>query len=144
MFKTNQFTLLFLLLTTTLGTAQNATERKPIGNLLVENIPIVPPSVSETWEQYQNIRQAGFADWDASGNGIYVSTRFGDVNQIHHVSKAGSYREQVTFFKEPLNSVSTCPDANRDGFLYARDNGGNEQFQIYFFDRKRTVWNSGK
>jgi dipeptidyl aminopeptidase/acylaminoacyl peptidase len=147
MLKTNQITVLFLFLFTTLGIAQTPAERKPIGNLLVENIPAVPPSVSETWEQYQNIRQAGFADWDASGNGIYIATRFGDINQIHHVNKAGSYREQVTFFKEPLNNVSTCPDPNRDGFLYARDNGGNEQFQIYFFDRKKgssTLLTDGK
>jgi dipeptidyl aminopeptidase/acylaminoacyl peptidase len=147
MLKTNQITVLFLFLFTTLGIAQTPAERKPIGNLLVENIPAVPPSVSETWEQYQNIRQAGFADWDASGSGIYIATRFGDINQIHHVNKAGSYREQVTFFKEPLNNVSTCPDPNRDGFLYARDNGGNEQFQIYFFDRKKgssTLLTDGK
>lgn len=132
MFNQIKLTTLFLLICL-LATAQ----RKPIGNLLVEGVPDIPPSVSEKWEQYQNIRQAAFADWDASGNGIYVATRFADVNQIHHVSKAGSYREQVTFFKEPLSSVSTCPDPTRDGFLYARDNGGNEQFQIYFMDRKK-------
>ena len=147
MFKINQIALFFFSFSCAILTAQNATERKPIGNLLVENVPTITPSVSETWEQYQNIRQASFADWDASGNGIYVATRFGDVNQIHHVKKAGNYREQVTFFKEPLSSVSTCPDPSRDGFLYARDNGGNEQFQIYFFDRKKgnsTLLTDGK
>jgi dipeptidyl aminopeptidase/acylaminoacyl peptidase len=147
MFKIRQVAVLFILFASTFSNAQNAVERKAIGNLLVENIPTIPPSVSEVWEQYQNIRQANFADWDASGNGIYISTRFGDVNQIHHVNKAGSYREQVTFFKEPLGNVSTCPDASRDGFLYARDNGGNEQFQIYFFDRKKgnsTLLTDGK
>lgn len=147
MFKINQIALFFFSLIPTFLTAQNATERKPIGNLLVENVPTITPSVSETWEQYQNIRQASFADWDASGNGVYVATRFGDVNQIHHVKKAASYREQVTFFKEPLSDVKTCPDPSRDGFLYARDNGGNEQFQIYFFDRKKgnsTLLTDGK
>lgn len=110
-------------------------QRTPIGNLLVEGVGEIPSSVSERLEQYNNIRSADFADWDASGKGLYITTRFADVTQIHHVSKAGAYREQVTFFKEPITSVSTCPNSLKDGFLYSRDMGGNEQFQIYYLDR---------
>ena len=111
-------------------------QRTPIGNLLVEGVGEIPSSVSEKLEQYQNIRSANFADWDASGKGLYITTRFADVAQIHNVSKAGAYREQITFFKEPVTSVSTCPNPGKDGFLYSRDIGGNEQFQIYYWDRK--------
>lgn len=110
-------------------------QRTPIGNLLVEGVGEIPSSVSEKLEQYQNIRSANFADWDASGKGLYITTRFADVAQIHNVSKAGAYREQITFFKEPVNSVSTCPNPVKNGFLYSRDIGGNEQFQIYYWDR---------
>ncbi|MBV6653191.1 MAG: S9 family peptidase, partial [Mameliella sp.] len=28
----------------------------------------------------------------------------------------------------------TCPDADRQGFLFARDSGGNEAYQLYFYD----------
>jgi dipeptidyl aminopeptidase/acylaminoacyl peptidase len=110
-------------------------QRTPIGNLLVEGVGEIPSSVSEKLEQYQNIRSANFADWDASGKGLYITTRFADVAQIHNVSKAGAYREQITFFKEPVTSVSTCPNPVKNGFLYSRDIGGNEQFQIYYWDR---------
>ena len=110
-------------------------QRTPIGNLLVEGVGEIPSSVSEKLEQYQNIRSANFADWDASGKGLYITTRFADVAQIHNVSEAGAYREQITFFKEPVTSVSTCPNPVKNGFLYSRDIGGNEQFQIYYWDR---------
>jgi len=122
-------------------------QRTPIGNLLVEGVGEIPTSVSERLDQYQNIRSAGFADWDASGKGLYMTTRFADVAQIHHVSKAGAYREQVTFSKEPVTSVSTCPNPVKDGFLYSRDMGGNEQYQIYYFDRSNgtsTLLTDGK
>ncbi|MFN8354334.1 MAG: S9 family peptidase [Spirosomataceae bacterium] len=125
----------FLLL---FGTSLMA-QRKPIGNLLVEGVADIPNTVLERLEQYQNIRSADFADWDASGTGLYITTRFADVAQIHHVSKAGAYREQLTFFKEPIIGVSTCPNPNHDGFVYSRDTGGNEQFQLYFMDRKNGV-----
>lgn len=111
-------------------------QRTPIGNLLVEGIGDIPTSVSERLGQYQNIRSANFADWDASGKGLYITTQFGDVTQIHHVSKARAYREQLTFFKEPVSGLSTCPNPEKDGFFYSRDIGGNEQYQIYFMDRK--------
>lgn len=122
-------------------------QRTPIGNLLVEGVSEIPAAVSERLEQYQNIRSADFADWDASGNGLYITTRFADVAQIHHLSKAGAYREQITFFKEPITNVSTCPNTSKDGFLYNRDMGGNEKFQIYYFDIKTglsTLMTDGK
>ncbi|HTN45961.1 MAG TPA: S9 family peptidase [Flavipsychrobacter sp.] len=110
-------------------------QRNPIGNLLVEGVGDIPAAVSERLEQYQNIRGADVADWDAAGKGIYITTRFADVAQIHHIGKPGAYREQITFFKEPVTGISTCPNAMKNGFLYSRDIGGNEQFQIYYFDR---------
>jgi dipeptidyl aminopeptidase/acylaminoacyl peptidase len=122
-------------------------QRTPIGNLLVEGVGDIPTSVSERLAQYQNIRSAYFADWDVSGKGLYIATRFADVNQIHHVSKPGAYREQITFFKEPITSVFTCPNPLKDGFLYSRDMGGNEQFQIYYLDRSNgtsTLLTDGK
>jgi dipeptidyl aminopeptidase/acylaminoacyl peptidase len=122
-------------------------QRTPIGNLLVEGVGEIPTSVSERLDQYQNLRSAGFADWDASGKGLYITTRFADVAQIHHLSKEGAYREQITFSKEPVTSVSTCPYPEKDGFLYTRDIGGNEQYQIYYFDRSNgtsTLLTDGK
>lgn len=112
------------------------TDRKPIGNLLVEGITAPTADLTERWEQYQNIRGASVADWDAKGQGLYIATRFANTAQIHHVARPAAHREQITFFKEPITGANVCPDANRDGFLFTRDNGGDENFQVYYFDRK--------
>ncbi|MEO0044543.1 MAG: hypothetical protein RL329_3991 [Bacteroidota bacterium] len=110
--------------------------QKSIGNLVTDQVPELPATLQERWEQYQNVRSTTFADWDSKGEGIYISTQLGEVAQIHHVAKAGAYRQQLTFAKEPLTSASACPNPARSGFLYLKDMGGNENYQIYFFDNQ--------
>ena len=110
-------------------------QRKAMGNLWVEAVGEIPAALTEKLEQYNNIRSAGFASWDASGKGIYITTRFAEVAQIHLVKEPGAYREQITFFKEPVTRIALCPHPGKNGFLYQRDEGGNEQFQIYYFNR---------
>lgn len=127
--------IILLFCITTFSAFSVFAQRKPIGNLLTENIPDISPSLMERWDQYQNIRSASFADWDSKG-AIYIVTRFADVSQIHHVNSAGAYREQVTFSKEPITGAKVSPNAMNDGFLFSKDKGGDENFQIYFFDRK--------
>lgn len=107
---------------------------KEIGNLVVQQVPDLPQALVERYEQYQNVRESNFADWDSQGEGIYISTRFGDVAQIHHVSAPGAYRRQLTFYKELVNNAQACPDPARGGFLFGRDKGGDEIVQYYWFD----------
>ncbi|MEX0646099.1 MAG: prolyl oligopeptidase family serine peptidase, partial [Parvularculaceae bacterium] len=53
---------------------------------------------------------------------------------VHHVAMPGGARRQLTFFDEPVSQVSPSPtDPNL--FVFARDNGGDENFQIYIFNR---------
>jgi dipeptidyl aminopeptidase/acylaminoacyl peptidase len=105
------------------------------GNLLLDQVPEIPGELAERLARYQEARGASFADWDPQG-GLLISTRFGDVNQIHHVAAPGASRQQLTFFREPLGGAQSCPDPAREAFLYSRDLGGNEQFQLYLFDRR--------
>jgi dipeptidyl aminopeptidase/acylaminoacyl peptidase len=108
--------------------------RRDIGNLTVENIPVLPADLLARVEQYQNVRSAAVADWDLAGKGLFVGTRSGEVPQIYHVAGPGAERRQITSFKEPLTTVAVSPDKKFNGFIYSRDEGGNEQYQIYFFD----------
>jgi dipeptidyl aminopeptidase/acylaminoacyl peptidase len=89
--------------------------------------------VTERLEQYQNTRAASFAAWTHAG-GLLVATRFGDTNQVHEVRSPLGMRRQLTFFPEPVNLASVSPDKSLDGFVYLRDVGGNEFFQLYWFD----------
>lgn len=110
-----------------------APERVERGSLRLENIPEIPAEVTERLEQYQNTRSAGLASWLHDG-GVLISTRFGDTNQIHRVAAPLAMREQLTFFKEPVSGAAVSPDPSLNGFVYTRDTGGNEFFQLYWFD----------
>lgn len=109
-------------------------ERREMGNLVIEGIPEIPTELSERLEQYQNVRSATFAGWRADGKGMYIITRFGETGQVHFVESPGAYRRQLTFFKEPIGGIAVRPIAKEEGFLYSRDIGGNENYQIFFYN----------
>lgn len=113
-------------------TAQDV-ERITEGNLVMENIPAIPPEVRERLQQYQNTRAAAFQDFATGEGGILVSTRFAETTQIHHVAEPGGMRRQLTFFDERVSGASYRPDIG-GAFLYARDTGGDEMYQGYLFD----------
>ena len=108
-------------------------ERITEGNLVMENIPDIPPQVRERLQQYQNTRSAGFQDFAEAEGGILISTRFGETTQIHHVAAPGGMRRQLTFFDERVSGASYRPGTG-GAFLYSRDTGGDEMFQGYLFD----------
>ncbi len=62
-----------------------------------------------------------------------ISTRFGDTPQIHYVKTPGGARTQMTFFPERVGGGSFRPKTG-DSFVFGKDVGGNEFFQIYRYD----------
>jgi len=56
---------------------------------------VPPQSVVSDLNRYQNVRSASFQAWAEEGEGIFVTTRFGDVSQIHHVGSPGGARTQA-------------------------------------------------
>lgn len=102
------------------------------GQLVLQDIPPIPQSIVDQLNRYQNVRSASFRGWDMDGSGMYVSTRFGEVNQLHKVDRAGGARRQLTFFQEPIGNVSTRPE--RQQLAFTMDAGGNEYTQIFLFD----------
>ncbi|MCB1844928.1 MAG: S9 family peptidase, partial [Halioglobus sp.] len=104
------------------------------GKLVMQGIPGIPAAVVDDLNRFQNVRAASFLDWSADGNGIYVSTRFADVNQVHRVDRPGGARQQLTFFSEPVSEVQRRPGSNTLSFR--RDAGGSEFAQIFLLDPK--------
>lgn len=109
-------------------------ERREQGNLVIEGIPEIPRLVVERMLQYQNTRGASVQGWSADGLSLYIGTRFGETSQIHRVTAPGGARTQVTFFDEPVMGAAVCPDGARNGFLFGKDVGGGEFYQIFWFD----------
>ncbi|HMA98367.1 MAG TPA: prolyl oligopeptidase family serine peptidase [Wenzhouxiangella sp.] len=110
--------------------AAEPVERITEGNLVKENIPEIPTGVTERLRQFQNVRGHGFSDW--TDEGILISTRFGEVSQIHHVKTPGGARRQVTFYDEPVSGADVNPAGG--SFAFGKDTGGDEFFQGYLFD----------
>ncbi|MDH5630939.1 MAG: S9 family peptidase [Gammaproteobacteria bacterium] len=104
------------------------------GNLVMEDVPEIPQRIADDLNQYQNIRSAPFQGWSKDGKSLYVTTRFGDVSQIHQVSQPMGARKQMTFFKEPIGGISRNPDS--DLLAYTMDAGGSEYAQIFLLDHK--------
>lgn len=103
-------------------------------NLVIENIPVIPTSLIKKLNDYQAVRYAYFLDWLPEDKGILISTRFGDVSQIHLVETPKGMRRQLTFFDEPVGGASVCPDYSKPYFLFSKDSAGNELYQLYKYN----------
>jgi dipeptidyl aminopeptidase/acylaminoacyl peptidase len=106
---------------------------KPGDNLVVEGIPAIPVSLADEVALYNNFRGASFQGWHPLQREMIISTRFGDTSQVHLVKAPGAARTQLTFFKERVSSPSFDP-ARGDFILFAKDIGGNENFQMFRYD----------
>ncbi|MCG8433985.1 MAG: alpha/beta fold hydrolase [Gammaproteobacteria bacterium] len=117
----------------TCGLGQAAEQRNMNnGNLVLEDIPEIPEQIVNDLNRFQNVRSASFRGWSENDSSIYVTTRFGDVSQIHRLDKAGGARHQLTFFKEPIGGVAVQPDGRN--LAFTMDAGGSEYAQIFLFD----------
>jgi dipeptidyl aminopeptidase/acylaminoacyl peptidase len=115
------------------------------GKVRLEATPEVSPEIVEALRPFQNVRTAGFLDWSADGRSIFISTRFGDVAQIHRVDLPGGARHQVTFYDEPVGGAQRWPGSN--DLAFSMDTGGSEFFQLYRLDPatgKRQMLTDGK
>lgn len=122
-------------------------ERIELGNRVTEDIPEIPADLIEQLNRYQNTRGAGLAGWTKDGC-VLVSTRFAETNQAHRVCAPMGMREQLTFHPEPVRSLEAAPPASDlDGFVFGKDVGGNEFWQLHWFDlatRETTLLTDGE
>jgi len=105
---------------------------KPGDNLVIENIPPIPLAIAEETARYGESRSASLFDWHPTRRELLIGTRFGDTVQVHNVAMPDGARRQMTFFPDRVNSAAYLPDGN--SFIFQKDIGGAEWFQIYRFD----------
>jgi len=106
--------------------------REQHGTRTSEDIPEIPPALAERLQRYSNTRAAVLGGWSADGTSILVGTRFANTVQVHRVAMPGGAREQLTFHDEPIATIA--PNPKRDGFVFGKDTGGSEFWQLYWFD----------
>jgi dipeptidyl aminopeptidase/acylaminoacyl peptidase len=111
--------------------AAAAASRVQRGNLLFDNIPEPAAAVSEQLDAYLNARQATPLGFSPKGL-LLISTRFGDVDQLHLVEKPAGERRQITFLREPIQYGVFSPDPGRSAYVYLKDAGGSGNAQLYY------------
>jgi len=114
--------------------ALSEVERRELNNgqLILEDIPEIPRSIVEDLNRYQNVRSGSVLDWSADGRSLYISTRFGEVAQIHRVDMPAGARTQLTFFPEPVGGASRQPRGTN--LVFSMDAGGSEFAQLFLLD----------
>ena len=90
--------------------------------LEADGIPAVPMSLVEATRPYMEFRTAGFVDWDPVSKSMLISTRFGNVAQLHTVKGPGMARTQISFEPEPLRGGYLPGDGT---MIVQKDKGGD-------------------
>jgi dipeptidyl aminopeptidase/acylaminoacyl peptidase len=84
-------------------------------------------------DPYTQFRSANFTSWHPKRREMLITTRFGDTNQVHLVKSPGAARTQLTFYPDRVGAGQFDP-VSGETFVFAKDRGGNERFQLYRFD----------
>jgi hypothetical protein len=104
------------------------------GALIYEGIPPTDPALTARLQPYLHSRGAAFLDWMADGS-LLVKTRFGETEQLHRVAGAGGAREQLTFYRDPIEWARGAKQGN--GLIFWKDQSGGDDFQIFYLPRAR-------
>ena len=125
----------------------SAPHRDTVGNRTTENVQAVDPTLFEQLDRYQNTRSASAEGWTADGC-LIIATRLAETAQAHRVCSPLGMREQLTFYPEPVGGIAVVPaQSPRKGFVFAKDRGGDEFSQLYWFDlgsREVSLLSDGK
>jgi len=105
----------------------------PNENLIVEGVPPIPQSLAEQADRYTNFRSAFFASWHPTKREMLIATRFADTFQIHQVKMPGGARTQLTFYADDVRGAQYPPKGG-DSFVFSKDIGGGEFYQLYRYD----------
>ena len=96
--------------------------------LVADGIPPLPDQLVADTRPYMEFRTASFAGWNASDRSMLITTRFGNVAQLHTVAGPMMARTQVSFEAEPLQGRWS---PGGDVLVVSKDAGGDEFYQLH-------------
>lgn len=103
-------------------------------SIIARNVPAIPAAQAQELLPYENIRAAGFSDWHPTERRMLIGTRFAESVQLHEVAMPMGARTQLTFYRDPVPGGSYRP-GHPDQIVYALNEGGAENFQMFLLDR---------
>jgi dipeptidyl aminopeptidase/acylaminoacyl peptidase len=96
--------------------------------IVADGVPAVPQALVDATRPYLEFRTASFSEWNPIDHSMLISTRFGNVSQLHLVKGPGMARRQISFEAEPLGATYMPGDGT---LVVSKDKGGDEFWQLY-------------
>jgi dipeptidyl aminopeptidase/acylaminoacyl peptidase len=116
--------------------AETAPQTLPVPeSISVQGVPPIPTRSVEDLLPYENLRAALLSDWHPTERRLLIRTRFAESPQIHEVAMPMGARAQLTFYRDPASEGHYRP-GRPDQIVYALNEGGAENFQLFLLDRK--------
>lgn len=106
---------------------------QPGTNLIGEGIPPITQELANSVDSYSQFRMSSLTSWHPTKRECLMGTRFGDTTQVHLLKMPGGARKQLTFFRDAVSGGWFEPTKG-DFFIYSKDAGGDEFFQLYRYD----------
>ena len=119
----------------------------PNENLVADGLPAIPKSLAERVAPYTESRGATFEAWHPVRREMLIGTRFGDVAQIHRVKFPGGGAHAAHVLPRAHGRRAVPARSRADGFVFNKDVGGGEWFQLFWRDEKTgkvTMFTDGK
>src|SRR5947209_5073109 len=130
-----RFVCLFLLVFLTAPAFPQNPEIVPNENLVVEGIPKIPASLAETVERYTKFRGARLDSSDPVKPVLLLAARFGHTGPSQRPNMPCGARTHLTFYPHSVSGAQ-FPPASGNSFVFSKDIGGNEFFQVYRIDNE--------
>jgi len=112
------------------------TNKRQIGQLLLENIPVREGVFRVKMKNYLSVRPTYLQSLADDSETILITTRFGDTMQLHIVNQPMGMRQQITFFDQPILGASFVPGSKGRCLIFSQDSDGYENWQLYHLDLK--------
>ena len=122
-----------LVLVTASAVAQD-NEIRPGDDLVQQEIPPIPASLAHDVARYRQGRTAEILAWHPLRREMLIATWFCNTSQTFQVKFPGAARTQLTFQEERATQGVSYEPVKGDFFIYNRDRGGDQMFQIYRHD----------
>ena len=116
----------------------------PPAAMTIDGAPLVPAALAAETQPYMEFRTAGFLGWNPKTRAALISTRFGNVAQLHEVAAPMGMRRQISFESDAIASASYARGTG-DVLVVQKDVGGSEFWQLYTLANGRlTLLTDGK
>ncbi len=124
------FSRFFFIIFFVTSSLSSQVHRQQEGQLLLEGIPSGSLTPSEALAPYLLVEENFLADWHPTGTGLIAIMMRNGVHQLVHLT--GDEIKPLTHFEDPI--YSAFPRPGGDGFLFLKDEDGDENHRVYWFD----------